>query len=275
MRLVKIATGMAMVLSLALAPVDATPNGPKGPSSVKASSTKAPKVAKATTAPKAPKTTTAPKVAKTTKVTKATTVTTKSAKADAKLARVEAKSAKKTGTTSTTTSTTTNSTTSSTSTSGTTTSGGTTTTSTTIDFTNGPVAEKLAKNSNLRTKLESRLQAIGYEGTVYQAAYGFKNQGQFVAATNVSRNLGISFDQLKVQMTGLSVAADGTVLNANLAADGTVTMVDSTYVTKAVPTKSLGQAIKTVKSSVDATAAAQTATTQADAEIAATSTVTN
>jgi hypothetical protein len=109
---------------------------------------------------------------------------------------------------------------------------------------------------------------------VYQAAYGFKNLGQFVAATNVSQNLKIPFDQLKVQMTGLSVDATGNILEANLGADGKVTMVDPNDVTKAAPTKSLGQSIQTVKSTVDATAAAQTATAQADAEIQSTSTTT-
>lgn len=34
------------------------------------------------------------------------------------------------------------------------------------------------------------------------AASGFKNQGQFIAALHVSRNLGIPFNQLKARMTG-------------------------------------------------------------------------
>jgi hypothetical protein len=140
-----------------------------------------------------------------------------------------------------------------------------------MNFTSGKVGEKLAKNSALRSKLESRLTALGYTGTAYQAAYGFKNLGQFVAATNVSQNLGISFEQLKIQMTGLSVNPDGTVLRASLGPDGNVTMVDSATVTTPAPTKSLGQAIQTVKSTVDATTAAQTATTQADADIQSTS----
>jgi hypothetical protein len=141
----------------------------------------------------------------------------------------------------------------------------------TINFTSGKVGEKLAKNSALRSKLESRLTALGYTGTAYQAAYGFKNLGQFLAATNVSRNLGISFEQLKIQMTGLSVNADGTVLRASLGPDGKVTMVDPATATTPAPTKSLGQAIQTVKATVDATTAAQTATTQADADIQSTS----
>lgn len=268
MRLVKIATSMAMVLTLT-APLDAASNGPKGPT---ASSSKAPKLAKTTTAPKGPKAT-SPTATKAPKLTTAKTTTPKTkapkttAKVDAKLAKAETKSAKKTGTAATSTTAT-----SSTGTETTTTA--TTTTPTAVDFTQGPVAEKLARNTNLRTKLEARLQAVGYDGTVYQAAYGFKNQGQFVAATNVARNTGASFEQLKLQMTGLSVDADGVVLKANLGPNDTITMVDAADVTNPAPTKSLGQALKTVKSSVDATAAAQTATSQADAEIAATS-VTN
>ena len=262
MRLVNIAAATAMVLSLTLAPLDAAPKGPKGPSTVKASSTKAPKVAKSTTAPKAPKVTTV----KATKASKAPKVTT-----------VKATKAPKTAKAPKTTTTLSASSTSSTTTpgtSGTTTSGSTTTTTTTpttIDFTQGQVAEKLARNSNLRTKLETRLTAAGYDGTVYQAAYGFKNQGQFIAATNVSRNTGVSFEQLKLQMTGLSIDAEGVVLKANLGPDGKITMVDPADVTNPAPTRSLGQAIKAVNSTVDATTAAQTATIQAESEIASTS----
>ena len=148
----------------------------------------------------------------------------------------------------------------------------TTTTGTTapINFTSGPVGEKLSKNTALRSKLETRLTSLGYTGTAYQAAYGFKNLGQFVAATNVSRNLGIPFDQLKLQMTGLSVKPDGTVLRANLGTDGKVSLVAPALATNPAPTKSLGQSIQTVKSNVDGTAAAQTATTQANAEIEST-----
>ena len=244
MRIEKITVGTAMVLCLTLAPLDAASKG-KGRSPVKT-----------TPAPKAPSHLTNVKVAKAPTVTTANVsggAKTKAPKATTtkpvtKPARAESKSARKTGIT--------------------------TTTSTTVDFSKGKVPERLAKNTNLKTKLESRLLAAGYEGTVYQAAYGFKDQGQFIAATNVSRNTGVSFEQLKLQMTGLSVDADGVVLKANVGADGTITLVDPADVTKAAPTRSLGQAIKAVNSTVDATAAAQTATTQADAEIAVTSTVT-
>jgi hypothetical protein len=60
-----------------------------------------------------------------------------------------------------------------------------------------PVQQKLTKNTNLAAKLTSRLPA----GTDLMAASaGFRNLGQFVAAVNVSNNLGLSFTQLKAKM---------------------------------------------------------------------------
>jgi len=53
------------------------------------------------------------------------------------------------------------------------------------------------------TKLASRLQSLFPAGTdIQQAAAGFKNLGQFIAAVHVANNLGIPFDQLKAKMTG-------------------------------------------------------------------------
>src|SRR5215471_18694813 len=53
------------------------------------------------------------------------------------------------------------------------------------------------------TKLASKLQSLLPTGTnLQQAAQGFKNLGQFVAAVHVSHNLGIPFDQLKAKMMG-------------------------------------------------------------------------
>ena len=76
----------------------------------------------------------------------------------------------------------------------------TTTTTTTTGETTTPltkVQQKLQKNTNLASKLESRLPA----GTdLMTASKGFKNLGQFVAAVNVSNNLGISFTELKTRM---------------------------------------------------------------------------
>lgn len=124
---------------------------------------------------------------------------------------------------------------------------------TVIDFTKTPLGEKLTRNSAIRSKLEASLQALGYTGTVYQAAYGFKNQGQLVASTNAAQNLGISFEQLKLQMTGYTVAANGTVLRANLNPDGTISLLDPALVTNPAPTKSLGQAKQTLNVAADPT----------------------
>jgi hypothetical protein len=266
MRLVKISAAVGVLLVMTFVPVHAGQKGKSGTQrptrtthspSAKVVPVKPVKAVKPVKPVKPVKSVKSPA----TKHTTTTKAGTKSAKADT--SSTKAAKSKKTGTTATTATSSTGTASTSTPTTGTT---------GTINFTSGPVGEKLARNSALRSKLESRLTALGYTGTAYQAAYGFKNLGQFVAATNVSRNLGISFEQLKIQMTGLSVQADGTVLRASLGTDGTVTMVDPATVTTAAPTKSLGQAIQTVKSTVDATAAAQTATTQADADIQSSST---
>ncbi len=52
-------------------------------------------------------------------------------------------------------------------------------------------------------QLMARLQPLVPSGmTLDQAAAGFKNQGQFIAALHASKNLNIPFDQLKAEMTG-------------------------------------------------------------------------
>jgi len=72
-----------------------------------------------------------------------------------------------------------------------------TTTGTTGTVTLSPVQQKLSTHTQLANKLQSRLPA----GTnVVTAASGFRNLGQFVAAVNVSHNLGIPFSQLKTDM---------------------------------------------------------------------------
>jgi hypothetical protein len=71
----------------------------------------------------------------------------------------------------------------------------TTPTGTAIPLT--PVQQKLQKNTNLAGKLQPRLPA----GTdLNTAAAGFRNLGQFVAAVNVSNNLGLDFTTLKTAM---------------------------------------------------------------------------
>jgi hypothetical protein len=146
-----------------------------------------------------------------------------------------------------------------------------TTSPTTINFSSTAVGQKLTRNTALQSKLTTRLTALGYTGTVFEAAYGFKNLGQFVAATNVSQNLGIPFDQLKLQMTGLSVDASGNVKKANLNPDGTITLVDPAQATSPAPIKSLGQSIQKLKPSANSTTAASTANGEAETEIENTS----
>ena len=46
------------------------------------------------------------------------------------------------------------------------------------------------------------------------AASGFRNQGQFIAALHVSKNLGIPFDQLKAKMTGSDPMSLGQAIHA-------------------------------------------------------------
>ena len=83
-------------------------------------------------------------------------------------------------------------------------------------------------------KLDARLQKLLPAGTnVQDAAAGFKNWGQFVAATHVSQNLGISFAELKAQMTG-------SYLNPTTGQS----------VSTGLAPKSLGQSIQSVKAGV-------------------------
>lgn len=102
------------------------------------------------------------------------------------------------------------------------------------------VQERLQKNANLAQRLEGRLPA----GTnLMDAADGFRNLGQFVAAVNVSSNLGLDFTKLKVAMVD----------------DG----------------RSLGQAIQLVKTDVrDPSLVAQRAQSDAEALIQQTETTT-
>jgi hypothetical protein len=69
--------------------------------------------------------------------------------------------------------------------------------------TNGSTLSKKSPTDLLsqNTKLSSNLQTLLPGGTNLQdAASGFKNLGEFVAAVHVSHNLGIPFDQLKTTM---------------------------------------------------------------------------
>ncbi len=227
MRIVRITVGTVMALSLAFVPLEAAPKG-KGPAPVKVSAPKAPKAAPS---PKTTKTTA--KAPKATKVAKGSSAPKTTTTSQTKLAKTETRSTKKSGTAAAITSPTT-----------------TPTTPTPIDFTKGKAGEKLAKNAKMAAKLGTKLTALGYTGTVFEAAYGFKNFGQFNAAVNNAQNLGLSFDQLKTLITGVSVSPTGVVLYANLNPNGTVTMVPLAELTNPAPTTSLGQAKKTIATTV-------------------------
>ena len=183
---------------------------------------------------------------KTTKVngassTKLAKSSTGSAKAETKSAKATTTKSEKSKKTSTLASTTTSSDGSSgTSTSGTTTTSGTTKT---IDFTATDVGQKLQKNGALRSKIEAKLLAAGYTGTVYEAAYGFKNMGQLNAATNQVQNQGYDFNLLKLLMTGKYVdPKTHQVYVGQQMPDGSVKLVKPALATDPVSTFSLGQA---------------------------------
>jgi hypothetical protein len=62
-----------------------------------------------------------------------------------------------------------------------------------------PIALKISSHPQLTSKVSSLLPS---GTTLNQASKGFKNQGQFIAALHVSKNLGIPFSKLKADMTG-------------------------------------------------------------------------
>jgi hypothetical protein len=59
-------------------------------------------------------------------------------------------------------------------------------------------ADRLAHNTALAAKLQLLLPGTNLQN----AASGFKNLGQFVAAVHAAHNLHIPFDQLRAKMTG-------------------------------------------------------------------------
>ena len=164
----------------------------------------------------------------------------KASKSDTKSAKVEQKTKK------------TNAASSGTSASASNTSSPTRMSSAPIDFTGTPLGQKLQKNSAIRSKIEAKLRAAGYTGTVYEAAYGFKNLGQLNAATNQVQNQGYSFNLLKVLMTGTYVDPQTHVVyRANQLPDGTVKLVRAGLATNPASTQSLGQAKQTIAAGVD------------------------
>jgi hypothetical protein len=113
-----------------------------------------------------------------------------------------------------------------------------------------PIASKIASKPNLNAKVGGLLPTLpdGTKMSLNQASLGFKNQGQFIAALHVSRNLGVSFTELKSHMVTVTPGTNG--------APATATQ-----------TGSLGQAIQAVKSTADATTETHRAETQADSDL--------
>ncbi|HEX6313817.1 MAG TPA: hypothetical protein VFZ73_03125 [Gemmatimonadaceae bacterium] len=96
---------------------------------------------------------------------------------------------------------------------------GTSSTATGDAVTLSPAQQKLQKNTNLASKLQSRLPA----GTdLMTAAAGFKNLGQFVAAVNVSSNLGIPFADLKMKMVDEHLSLGQSIQALKPTASGTI-----------------------------------------------------
>jgi len=63
--------------------------------------------------------------------------------------------------------------------------------------------ERIAASISKNPQLEARVRTMLPEGmTIEQASEGFRNQGQFIAALQASKNLDIRFADLKAQMTG-------------------------------------------------------------------------
>jgi hypothetical protein len=182
------------------------------------------------------------------KITKADA---KSAKTDAKSAKADAKASKYSTTTAASETTSGSTETSTNSGTGSTTSGSSTTTSGTTPVVSNPLADKISRNPKLAAKVASRLPS---DMTLAQASTGFRNQGQFLAAVNVSRNLGIDFVKLQTAMTGQKVTVDPTTHEIITKPTGDAPV-------------SLGRAIQTLKPGVNADAAVQTAQTQSSAMV--------
>ena len=133
------------------------------------------------------------------------------------------------------------------------------TTATTMPL--NPIAQKISSNHGLQPKVNALLPT---GMTLNRASLGFKNQGQFIAALHVSRNLGIPFADLKTAMTGIRPTTTGTTVGATT---GTSTTTSRTTI-------SLGQAIQKLRPSANAESAATTAEHQATVDLSVTASAT-
>src|SRR5262249_54421832 len=114
-----------------------------------------------------------------------------------------------------------------------------------------PIAAKIASKPNLSAKIRGMLPidpVTGHTMTLNKASSGFKNQGQFIAALHVSRNLDVPFTELKRHMV-------------------TVTPGTKNTPPTATQTGSLGQAIQAVKKTANAPTEIERAETQTTADL--------
>jgi hypothetical protein len=153
----------------------------------------------------------------------------------------------------------------STASSGSTTSNTTTASGSTTPTASNPVALKIAAHPQLAAKVAALLPS---GTTLATASSGFRNQGQFIAALHVSKNLNLPFTTLKATMLGTPLPTAGA---AGTSTTGTTSATTAGTTTAPAP-MSLGQAIHKLRASVDATAAASTATGQATNDVNSTTT---
>src|SRR5439155_25296455 len=109
-------------------------------------------------------------------------------------------------------------------TTGTTTGTGTTPgTSTGTTTASNPISQKISSKPQLSSKVQNMLPS---GMSLETASAGFKNQGQFLAALHVSKNLNIPFADLKGAMLGTPVArttSDGTATGGTTTTGGATT----------------------------------------------------
>jgi hypothetical protein len=112
----------------------------------------------------------------------------------------------------------------------TTTSGATKTTTPMLN----PIAAKISAKPQLNTKVTAMLPK---NMTLDRASEGFKNQGQFIAALHVSKNVGVSFKDLKNDMT-----------KKNMSLGQSIQDLKKSAASKTEANMSLGQSIQDLKS---------------------------
>jgi hypothetical protein len=87
------------------------------------------------------------------------------------------------------------------------------------------VAQRIAANPQQKARIEAMLPT---GMTLEQAATGFRNQGQFIAAVEASKNQNIPFASLKTEMTGTNQLSLGEAIQKLKPAPTTTTTTTTT-----------------------------------------------